>query len=144
MYDIKNRRTFLKKVKVPSVKVDDLYLGATITVFSRQLKVVEYGDNFTESTFEQARQAGGLARTSTPPTLNFLLRLRLFLLLLLRLVQRRFQRRGRRRRERSGGRGERGGAAVGVPHELHAGVLERVHVCKRGEEAVGCGGAREK
>jgi len=73
MYDIKNRRTFLKKVKVPSVKVDDLYLGATITVFSRQLKVVEYGDNFTESTFEQARQAGGVLRTSTPPTCNRLL-----------------------------------------------------------------------
>eukprot|EP00227_Mantoniella_beaufortii_P008272 CAMPEP_0197589204 /NCGR_PEP_ID=MMETSP1326-20131121/10228_1 /TAXON_ID=1155430 /ORGANISM="Genus nov. species nov., Strain RCC2288" /LENGTH=357 /DNA_ID=CAMNT_0043154117 /DNA_START=41 /DNA_END=1114 /DNA_ORIENTATION=- len=56
MYDIKNRRTFLKKVKVPTCKPADLYIGATITVFSRQLKVVEYGDNFTEQTFQQQRQ----------------------------------------------------------------------------------------
>ena len=41
---------------MPSVQLKDLYLGATITVYSRQLKIVEYGDNFTETTFQQTRQ----------------------------------------------------------------------------------------
>ena len=41
---------------MPTVQMKDLYLGATITVYSRQLKIVEYGDNFTEGTFQETRQ----------------------------------------------------------------------------------------
>jgi len=47
MFDIKNRRTFLKKCEYPSVGLKDLYIGATISIYSRQLKVVEYGDEYT-------------------------------------------------------------------------------------------------
>jgi len=57
MYDIKNRRTFLKKVVYPSVKAANLYIGSTITVYSRQLKVVEYADAFTEKALETTRQS---------------------------------------------------------------------------------------
>lgn len=46
----------MKKVKVPTVQMKDLYMGATITVYSRQLKIVEYGDNFTENVFHETRQ----------------------------------------------------------------------------------------
>ena len=56
MYDIKNRRSFLKKTRVPSITTKDFFLGATITVYSRQLKVVEYGDAHTERAFASARQ----------------------------------------------------------------------------------------
>lgn len=47
MFDIKNRRTFLKKCEYPSISLSDLYIGATISIYSRQLKVVEYADDFT-------------------------------------------------------------------------------------------------
>jgi nucleoside-diphosphate kinase len=41
---------------VPSITTKDFFLGATITVYSRQLKVVEYGDAHTERAFASARQ----------------------------------------------------------------------------------------
>jgi nucleoside-diphosphate kinase len=47
MFDIKNRRTFLKKCEYPSIALKDIYIGATISIYSRQLKVVEYSDDFT-------------------------------------------------------------------------------------------------
>ena len=51
-YDTKNRRTFLKRCDYPAVKLKDLYKGGIITVYSRQLTIVDYSDPFTESTFE--------------------------------------------------------------------------------------------
>ena len=48
MYDIKNRRTFLKRCYYPGVKLEHLYLNAKVTVFSRQLEVVAYADEFTK------------------------------------------------------------------------------------------------
>eukprot|EP01048_Picozoa_sp_COSAG05_P009678 COSAG05_NODE_807_length_7192_cov_92.394191_11_plen_82_part_00 len=47
-YDIKNRRTFVKRSDYPSITPDHLFIGAEITVWSRQLKVVSYSDAFTE------------------------------------------------------------------------------------------------
>jgi len=56
MYDIKNRRTFLKKVVYPSVTEGELYIGSTITVFSRQLNIIEYADVFTQKKLDQKRE----------------------------------------------------------------------------------------
>jgi len=47
MYDLKHRRTFLKRCAYPSISLTDLYVGASIAVFARQLKIVAYGDEFT-------------------------------------------------------------------------------------------------
>lgn len=47
MYDCKNRRTFLKKSKVDNIKLSDLYIGNTVNLYSRQLKFVDYGDEYT-------------------------------------------------------------------------------------------------
>jgi len=47
MYDIKNRRTFLKKTEYPSLSIDQLFVGATLTVYSRQPKVLAFADPFT-------------------------------------------------------------------------------------------------
>jgi nucleoside-diphosphate kinase len=44
MYDKKMSRVFLKRVEVPSLKLSDLFVGAQVTVFTRVLKVQEYGD----------------------------------------------------------------------------------------------------
>jgi len=52
MYDIKNRRSFLKRTHYPSVTVKDLYIGSTVSVYSRQLHIVDYADPFTRSKLE--------------------------------------------------------------------------------------------
>jgi len=51
MYDLKNRRTFLKRCDYPSITAKDLYKGNTITVYSRQLEIADYGDEFTRKIF---------------------------------------------------------------------------------------------
>lgn len=53
MVDIKNRRHFLKKIRpTEDVKPELLYVGSTITVYSRQLKIIDYGDDYTRSRME--------------------------------------------------------------------------------------------
>ena len=56
MFDLKNRRAFLKKTAVPSLAVSDLFIGAIVPVYARQLKVVAFGDAFTERAFAVSRQ----------------------------------------------------------------------------------------
>lgn len=55
MYDIKNRRTFLKRCSYPSIKLEDLYVDSTVTIYARQLKVVDFGDEFTRSRLAQSK-----------------------------------------------------------------------------------------
>ncbi|PNW75835.1 hypothetical protein CHLRE_12g558700v5 [Chlamydomonas reinhardtii] len=52
MVDIKNRRHFLKRTKYEELKPSLLFLGSVVTVFSRQLKLTEYGDEFTRNRME--------------------------------------------------------------------------------------------
>ncbi|XP_062508899.1 nucleoside diphosphate kinase 7-like [Corticium candelabrum] len=47
MYDIKNRRTFLKRSKCDSVCLSDFFIGSVINVHSRQLTIVDYADEYT-------------------------------------------------------------------------------------------------
>ena len=56
MYDLKNKRAFRKRTKIPTVSVSDLFIGNVVVVYSRQLKITEYGDLHTERAFEEARQ----------------------------------------------------------------------------------------
>lgn len=53
MYDLKTRRMFLKRCAYPSLNVKELFVGATINVFSRPLKVVDYGDEVTRNCFSK-------------------------------------------------------------------------------------------
>jgi len=57
MYDVKSRRTFLKRCDYPAVTMKQLYIGSIITVYSRQLKVIEYADDFTKRTFASTSQS---------------------------------------------------------------------------------------
>ncbi|KAL5249317.1 hypothetical protein ACHWQZ_G018245 [Mnemiopsis leidyi] len=50
MFDVKNRRLFLKRSAVPNITEDKLYVGSVVNVNSRQLTLTGYGDNFTEKT----------------------------------------------------------------------------------------------
>lgn len=46
-FDLRNRRTFLKRCLYPSVSLSDLFIGASVSVFARQLRVLEYADAWT-------------------------------------------------------------------------------------------------
>ncbi|KXZ44028.1 hypothetical protein GPECTOR_75g752 [Gonium pectorale] len=52
MVDIKNRRHFLKRTKYEELRPSLLYIGSKVTVFGRQLKLIEYGDDFTRNSIE--------------------------------------------------------------------------------------------
>ncbi|WIA11558.1 hypothetical protein OEZ85_011667 [Tetradesmus obliquus] len=52
MFDIKNRRHFLKRIKYDGVTLQQLYIGSTIVVYARQLRLIEYGDDFTRQSIE--------------------------------------------------------------------------------------------
>ena len=43
---------FLKRCEIPSITVKDLFIGSIITVFARQIKLLEYGDVYTRSKLE--------------------------------------------------------------------------------------------
>jgi nucleoside-diphosphate kinase len=51
LYDTKNRRMFLKRTKYPQISEADLFIGSTITVYSRQFKILNYADEFTRKAF---------------------------------------------------------------------------------------------
>ncbi|NWS06979.1 NDK7 kinase, partial [Motacilla alba] len=47
MYDVKNRRMFLRRTKYESLRLEDLYVGSKVTVFSRHLTIADYGNLYT-------------------------------------------------------------------------------------------------
>jgi nucleoside-diphosphate kinase len=46
-YEMKNQKTFLKRVAYPAITLEQLYIGSTILVYTRQLLIEDYGDEFT-------------------------------------------------------------------------------------------------
>ena len=56
MYDVKNSRIFLKKQQIASIQLDDFFIGASVTICARVLKVIDYGDVHTRRYFENQRQ----------------------------------------------------------------------------------------
>lgn len=52
MFDIKNRRLFLKRSKFENLSLKDLYLGSIINIHARQLKITDYADQFTKNKLE--------------------------------------------------------------------------------------------
>merc|ERR1712151_50134 len=56
MYDVKNKRIFLKRQEIPTLQLDDFFIGAQVTINSRVLKVTDYGDIFTRRRFETERE----------------------------------------------------------------------------------------
>ena len=57
MHDIKNRRIFLKRVKYPQLSVKELFVGASVTVYGRVLKLVDFGDDVTRGQFAKNEEA---------------------------------------------------------------------------------------
>jgi hypothetical protein len=50
--DLKNRRKFLRRCELPTASLKDFYLGATVSVFSRELVITDYGDEFTKNALQ--------------------------------------------------------------------------------------------
>jgi hypothetical protein len=61
-FDVKNRRMFLKRVKYEELQPHLLYIGNTVTVFTRQLKLVDYGDDYTRAQLSSQQQRHALVR----------------------------------------------------------------------------------
>ncbi|KAK3557409.1 hypothetical protein QTP70_026653 [Hemibagrus guttatus] len=47
MFDVKNQRTFLRRTKYDDLHPEDLFVGNRVIVFSRQLNLIDYGDQYT-------------------------------------------------------------------------------------------------
>uniref|UniRef100_A0A3B4U418 Nucleoside diphosphate kinase homolog 7 n=1 Tax=Seriola dumerili TaxID=41447 RepID=A0A3B4U418_SERDU len=47
MFDVKNQRIFLRRTKYDDIHQEDLFVGNRVNVFSRQLNLIEYGDQYT-------------------------------------------------------------------------------------------------
>jgi nucleoside-diphosphate kinase len=43
-FDLKTRKMFLKKTEYPSIQLKDIFIGAVLNVYARQLKVIDYAD----------------------------------------------------------------------------------------------------
>jgi len=56
MYDLKTKKLFLKRCEYSAITPKDLFIGAIINVYSRQLKIVDYADTFTRKNFETRRE----------------------------------------------------------------------------------------
>ena len=52
-FDPKQRRTFLKRTKYPSVRLNDLFIGSAINVFARQLVIKAFADELTKQKITQ-------------------------------------------------------------------------------------------
>ncbi len=44
---MKTRRTFLKRTKSDTIKMNDFFIGNTINIFSRSIKIVDFADAYT-------------------------------------------------------------------------------------------------
>lgn len=47
--DLKNRRKFLRRCEFPGITFENLFVGSTVHVYSRELVITDYGDDFTKT-----------------------------------------------------------------------------------------------
>ncbi|XP_051871032.1 nucleoside diphosphate kinase 7 isoform X4 [Pristis pectinata] len=74
MFDIKNHRTFLKRTKYDELRSEDLFVGSIITVYARQLRLVDYGDQYTARRLGSKKQKTlGVIKPSTDTKLGKLI-----------------------------------------------------------------------
>jgi len=56
MYDIKNKTKFFSRSRVDSVNLTQLFLGNKINVCSRQLEIVDFGDDYTRKSLSATQE----------------------------------------------------------------------------------------
>lgn len=57
MIDLKTRKVFLRKLKIEDIQPEDLFIGNTITILARQLKIVSYGDEDTKGRIQHQQES---------------------------------------------------------------------------------------
>uniref|UniRef100_A0A8C5N3G3 Nucleoside diphosphate kinase B n=1 Tax=Gouania willdenowi TaxID=441366 RepID=A0A8C5N3G3_GOUWI len=55
-FDVKNQRMFLRRTKYSDIHQEDLFVGSRINVFSRQLNLIEYGDQYTANNLSSKKE----------------------------------------------------------------------------------------
>ncbi|XP_075210987.1 nucleoside diphosphate kinase homolog 7 [Lycorma delicatula] len=48
LYDVKNRRVFLKRTRCEGISLNELFIGNTVEIFCRQMKIVDHADDMTK------------------------------------------------------------------------------------------------
>jgi len=66
IYDVSKKRMFLRKGQY-DLRLEDLFVNATVVVYARQFKVVRYGNELTKNAFESSRQ---VVSVLLPPSLT--------------------------------------------------------------------------
>uniref|UniRef100_A0A8C4S991 NME/NM23 family member 7 n=1 Tax=Erpetoichthys calabaricus TaxID=27687 RepID=A0A8C4S991_ERPCA len=56
MFDVKNQRIFLRRTKYDCLHLEDLFVGNRLNIFSRQLHLIDYGDQHTASKLGSKKQ----------------------------------------------------------------------------------------
>ena len=56
IFDVKNRRIFLRKTPLHNIRMSDLYIGSKLQINGRQYEITDYSDEFTRSAFTQKMQ----------------------------------------------------------------------------------------
>jgi len=56
MFDVKQKRTFLRRTPIDNITLADMIVGGTVTIFSRLLKITNYTDGRTKALLTSQRQ----------------------------------------------------------------------------------------
>ncbi|KZC05140.1 PREDICTED: nucleoside diphosphate kinase 7 [Dufourea novaeangliae] len=56
LFDIKARKTFLRRTKCEGIQAEDFYVGAVVTIFSRNIKITDYADCTTRTKLQTKMQ----------------------------------------------------------------------------------------
>ncbi|XP_029634187.1 nucleoside diphosphate kinase 7 [Octopus sinensis] len=71
MYEYKKHRVFLRRTVCDNISLEDLYIGSVINLFSRQLNVVDFGDEFTRRELtNQTQKTLGLLNAKAVPKMG--------------------------------------------------------------------------
>ncbi|XP_049879388.1 nucleoside diphosphate kinase 7 [Pectinophora gossypiella] len=53
MYDIKNRKTFIRRVKINGITIDQFYIGGTLNILGRLVKIVDFACENTKNRIQK-------------------------------------------------------------------------------------------
>ncbi|KAK1132338.1 hypothetical protein K0M31_016446 [Melipona bicolor] len=56
LFDIKTRKTFLRRTKCEGIQAKDFYVGATVAIFSRSIRITDYADSTTRTKLQTKMQ----------------------------------------------------------------------------------------
>ena len=69
IHDLKKRAVFLKRQAYPSISLQDIFPGNSVLIYSRQFKIIKYGDARTAAAFAE-KQSRSLVLLGPEATVN--------------------------------------------------------------------------